>query len=85
MTCKCTCKSDKCRDPSQKEAVNAPNGLIDAMTRGMSDEMIARMTAADPLRTVGENPKRDAYDLQIDAATWTKDLASSKICENMIA
>ena len=69
-----------------KDAGNAPNGPTDAMTCGMSDGMTALMTGVDPLRTTEPNPKRSAYDLQIDAATiWTKDLASTRTYVNMIA
>ena len=67
-----------------KDAVNAPNGPTDAMTCGMSDGMLARMIAADPLRTTEANPRRSAYGLQIDATTiWTKDLASIRTYVNM--
>ena len=42
---------------------------------------ITEMTVADPQRTVEESQRKDAYDLQIDAGPWTKDLVNTQIFE----
>jgi hypothetical protein len=47
----------------------------------MREMSIARTTVADPLRTVEESQRKDAYDLQIDAEIWTKDLVSTQTSE----